>query len=231
MITNLNSPQTPPLYDTLMALKREVMQGLRCCVPGQITALNVADGTVDVQVSLMQQNTSGISVPYPELRGCPVVTIQGGGVAAIMPIQVGDSCLVFFSDRCIDAWFQTGSPQPLPNLRMHDLSDGFALVGLNSMVNPILTPLLVGEGGIAESEFATGAKVALNPATHLITIKNGTQSLFTIMTTLTTTLTALNTTLATMTTASIASGATQTAIATYTATFTSLITQIAGLLY
>lgn len=231
MSVDLNGPQVPPLYDTLMALKKEVMQGLRCCVPGNVTAVHAADGTVDVQIALLQQNSDGVSSQYPELRGCPVITIQGGSVAAVFPVEVNDPCLVFFSDRCIDSWFKTGSPQPLPNLRMHDLSDGFVLVGLNSLVNPLTTPLLAGEGGICESDFATGAKVALNPNTHKITVKNSSQNLALILTDLVTALVTLNTTLAGMTTASIASGATQTAIATYTATFTALIARIAALLY
>lgn len=209
----LKGPQTPPLYDTLMGVKQDVMKSLRCCVPATIVTVNALENTVDVQIALMQQNSNGSSSAYPQLLGCPVIMLQGNGVAIGMPIAPGDSCLVFFSDRCIDAWFKTGSPQPLPNLRMHDLSDGFVLVGVNSLNSILDLALLTGEGGIADSQ----ARVVVNGLTHKIAISNQTQSLYLILTTLLTALSA-------MTTASVASGATQALIAP-------LVAQLAALLY
>ncbi len=123
---------------------------------------------------------------------CPVLSVQGGGVGAIMPVAVGDECMVVFSDRCISAWFATGQPMPLPDFRMHDISDGFVLVGLNSFQNLLLTPLLPNEGGTCETANATGAKVVVNSVTHKISIKNATGGLFTTLTNLNTALTALN---------------------------------------
>lgn len=210
-LDSLKGPLTPPLYDTLIGLKQDVLRNLRVCVPGIIIAYHDADRTVDVQISLLQQNSNGSSSAYPQLLGCPVVTLQGGGVVSAFPISAGDECLVFFADRCIDAWFQTGSPQPLPNFRMHDLSDGFALVGVNSLGNPIDMALLPGEGGIADNQ----ARVAI--LAGKIAISNQTQSLFLILTTLLSALSA-------MTTASVASGATQALIAP-------LVAQLAALLY
>jgi hypothetical protein len=185
----LKGPQTPPLYDTLIGVKKNVMRSLRCCVPGNVTAFYPAAMTADIQIALLQQNSDGSSSTYPQLLGCPVVTLQGGGttpVAAAFPIKAGDQCLVFFADRCIDAWFKTGTPQQLPNLRMHDLSDGFALVGVNSLNHPLVLSLLATEGGLADAQ----AKVAINPTTHLITIANQTQNLKLILTTLFTALAA-----------------------------------------
>lgn len=210
-LDSLKGPLTPPLYDTLMGLKQDVMRSLRCCVPGQIIAYSPVTRTADIQISLLQQSSNGSAPQYPQLLGCPIFTLQGGGVSIGMPIEPGDECLVIFSDRCIDAWFETGTPQPLPNFRMHDLSDGFALVGLNSLANTLDTALLSGEGGIADNQ----ARVAI--LTGKIAISNQTQSLFLILTTL---LSAL----ASMTTASVASGATQALIAP-------LVAQLAALLY
>lgn len=221
----LKGPQVPPLYDTLMGLKKEILKGMRCCIPGNIVGVDLVNGTVDVEVAFLQQDSNGVSFPYPKLTGCPAITLQGGGIAAQFPVEAGDECLVFFADRCIDSWFQTGSPQPLPNLRMHDISDGFALVGVNSLANALDLALLPGEGGFADDK----ARVAI--MNGKIAISNDTKQLATILGTLVTTLTALNTTLASMTTASIAAGTTQTTIATYTTTFTGLITDISDLLY
>lgn len=189
-----------PLYDTLQQLKSEIFKGLRVCVPGSIAAVN-SDGTVNVQVGLMQnvtqQNTPlGLPVTYPLLTMCPVFTLQGGGIGAVMPIKKNDECIVVFSDRCIENWFSTGQPNPLPSLRMHDISDGFVFVGLNSMANPLLTPLNANEGGICDTKNALGAKVAVNSTTHKITIANATQDLATILGNLVIALGVLNTAIA-----------------------------------
>jgi len=231
MSVSLKGPQVPPLYDTLVGVKTETMKALRCCLPATISAIDTFDGTVNVNVAMFQHDTNGNPFPYPPLTKCPVITLQGGGVAAGFPITVGDQCLVFFSDRCIDNWLQTGTPQPLANFRMHDLSDGFVLVGVNSLNSLLNMSIDSGEGGIGESKNPTGAKVALNPTTHLITIQNGSQNLKLILSDLVTAVNALNGTLALMTTASIASLSTQGIIAGYTATFTTLLARLTALLY
>jgi phage baseplate assembly protein gpV len=50
------------------------------------------------------------------------------------PVVAGDECLVVFSSRCIDAWWQNGGyANNQAMFRMHDLSDGFAFVGISSV--------------------------------------------------------------------------------------------------
>lgn len=62
----------------------------------------------------------------------PVVFQNGGGFMLTFPVAPGDEALVVFSSRCIDAWWQSGDVQPQAELRMHDLSDGFAFIGPRS---------------------------------------------------------------------------------------------------
>jgi len=72
---------------------------------------------------------SRVSVVLPLLVDVPVVFPSGGGFTLTFPIAAGDDCLVVFGSRCIDAWWQAGGVQEPLEARMHDLSDGFALVG------------------------------------------------------------------------------------------------------
>lgn len=65
-------------------------------------------------------------VDMPLCVDVPVMFPKGGGFAITHPISPGDECLLSFSARCIDSWWQSGSIQPPLELRMHDLSDGFA---------------------------------------------------------------------------------------------------------
>jgi hypothetical protein len=52
-----------------------------------------------------------------------------------MPIQSGDTCLVLFCDRDLDNWFESGQITTLNSNRVHDLSDGVALVGIRHKQN------------------------------------------------------------------------------------------------
>lgn len=49
------------------------------------------------------------------------------------PINVGDDCLVLFSDREIESWFINGDAQPVNYTRMHDMTDAFAIFGIRSI--------------------------------------------------------------------------------------------------
>jgi hypothetical protein len=86
------------------------------------------------------------SIQMPVLLDCPILWQGGGGVTMTFPIKAGNECLVIFSSRCIDAWWQQGfiagqagvpvdgkQAMDPPDLRMHNLSDGFALVGVRSL--------------------------------------------------------------------------------------------------
>lgn len=236
-----NKVAPSPLYNILKQLKAEIFSDLRVGLPGKITAINAADGTVSVALGVMQNVaqlglTSGLDFAYPELTGLPVFTIQGGGVGAVMPIKIKDDCHVFFSDRALDSWFTTGQAAPLPSLRMHNITDGIVLVGLNPKTSPLVTPLLTGEGGLCETNNALGAKVAINPTTHKITLANGTQDLFTAVTALTTTLTDLITALSVLgttgtATAQTVNAATVAALVVVQTELTTVQAQFAGLLY
>lgn len=69
------------------------------------------------------------------LEDVPVIFPSGGGFTMTYPIEQGDEALVILSKQCIDGWFQSGAAQQSvvpPDLRMHSLSDGFAIIGPKS---------------------------------------------------------------------------------------------------
>jgi hypothetical protein len=73
------------------------------------------------------QTTKQVTLPL--LPDVPVVMPRGGSYAATFPITAGDECLVIFSSRNIDGWWDQGGVQPAGDTRQHDLSDGFAVMG------------------------------------------------------------------------------------------------------
>lgn len=79
-----------------------------------------------------QRDATTYWVAMPLLVDCPVVFPRGGGFTLTFPLKPGDECLVIFSSRSIDYWWQQGGMQPQVEMRMHDLSDGFVIPGPTS---------------------------------------------------------------------------------------------------
>lgn len=105
-------------------------------LPCIIQSFNPSAMTCEAQPTVMgmlrQPDGTSKSVAMPLLLDCPVMFPGGGGVTLTFPIKPGDEALVVFASRCIDAWWQLGGVRGQAEFRMHDLSDGFAFVGVRS---------------------------------------------------------------------------------------------------
>lgn len=110
-------------------------------MPGMIEKVNLAQMTCEVQITIKAQITNPDAstewVALPLLVDCPLVFPCGGGFTLTFPVTPGDEVLVVIANRCIDAWWQSGGVQVQADLRLHDLSDGFALPGPRSLPNVI----------------------------------------------------------------------------------------------
>lgn len=119
---------------------RAAMDGRQAAIqtacPGIVQSFNAAAMTAVVQpatmASVLGPDGSSKQVKLPLLLDCPVQFPGGGGVTLTFPVKAGDECLIVFASRCIDGWWQSGGVQPPAAMRMHDLSDGFVLLGVRS---------------------------------------------------------------------------------------------------
>lgn len=142
------SPATDPdLSNLFEQAKRDVMMSLLCHHVGKIEAFDPETQTATVKIvykrTFFKQKPDGGYDPelkaFPLLEGVPIVTLQGGKTQLRMPIAAGDECLLLFADKDIDNWLMTGNSEEGCNtLRLHNLSDAFALVGVSSV--PRLKP-------------------------------------------------------------------------------------------
>lgn len=105
-------------------------------LPGIVKAVDLAKQTCSVQPAIRGSVTDkeGKTSPcdLPLLVDVPIVFPRAGGFALTFPVQEGDECLVVFASRCIDAWWQNSGVQEPAEWRMHDLSDGFAILAPTS---------------------------------------------------------------------------------------------------
>lgn len=118
-----------------MAIDGQIAQ-LWTAIPAIIQSFNATAQTVTAQPAIQgvttdkKQNKNYVNMPL--LVDVPIQFMTAGGYSITCPISVGDECLIVFSSRCIDGWWQSGGVQRPIEARMHDLSDGFALIGVRS---------------------------------------------------------------------------------------------------
>jgi hypothetical protein len=110
------------------ALKADI----RKCVPATITQVHADRQTVDVQVAtndlLFDDLGNPVSMPAPSISDVPLGCLRGGGFFIWVPVQVGDSVLLVFSDQSADTWRSgTGAPQDPGFAGKHTADSPFAI--------------------------------------------------------------------------------------------------------
>lgn len=105
-------------------------------LPGVVASVDLAAQTVAVQPaiqgSVSAPDGSVQNVNLPLLVDVPICWPRAGGFALTFPVKAGDEVLVVFASRCIDSWWQSGGVGAQAEARMHDLSDGFAILAPTS---------------------------------------------------------------------------------------------------
>lgn len=108
---------------------------LYTALPARVVSFNGHTVTCEIMINKMM--TNGQEIELPPLVDVIAQFPHAGGFCFTVPIKAGDEGLVIFSSRCIDGWYASGNKSiPLDN-RMHDLSDGIFIVGVNSVPNKI----------------------------------------------------------------------------------------------
>lgn len=145
-------------------------------LPGICSAVDLAAQTCTVQPAIkIKQTLPDGSIKDVNLPLCihvPIVFQRAGGFALTLPVSVGDECLISFSCRCIDQWWQSGEVSQQAEIRMNDLSDGFAFFGPTSQAKKLSnvsedTAQLRTEDGLTYIEITSDGKVNIVAATTI----------------------------------------------------------------
>lgn len=134
----------PDLASLLAAHKADIFATLNCHLWGVIDSFDASKGTAVVRVAALRQvpvpqdgQTSFVAKPFPLLTDVPVFLPSGGPGYLAFPVAAGDVCLLLFNDRDEDAFWSTGTVTEPASARMHDLSDGLAIVGFRTAAAPL----------------------------------------------------------------------------------------------
>jgi hypothetical protein len=130
------------LIDTLTKAIGKALADTHTTTIGKV--ISVGAKTIDIK-PVINRVVNGESVELPVFKNVLPVFLGGGSSSITMPISVGDYALLIFTERCFDRWYNGQDFQPPLEARMHDYSDGFAIVGLQpeSGLLPIPTDITI----------------------------------------------------------------------------------------
>lgn len=162
-------------------LQSRLWTALPCIVQGFDPTKKTITAQCALQVQAQKPDGSFVPMNFPPFVDVPVFFPSGGGMTLTFPIKVGDECLVVFASRCIDGWWASGCPagqgpvqppvpiqtQPQLEFRMHDLSDGFAFVGISSVPN---VPASISTSAVELRNADQSMVVRLNPTSKQIDV-------------------------------------------------------------
>lgn len=124
-------PETA-LREAFDGLRSGIWTAMPCIIESFDPDAQTCSAQPTIKMLVRQLGGTIASVQLPLLLDCPVQFPGAGGCSMTFPVAQGDECLVVFASRCIDSWWQSGGIQEQAELRMHDLSDGFAILGFRS---------------------------------------------------------------------------------------------------
>lgn len=116
------------IEELLFSSLNEALSNLHTATIAKVTKVNTK--TINCK-PVFKRVVDDQEIDLPEFAEVPVVMLQGGSSAIKMPISVGDYALVIFTERAFDGWWSGKDNAAPTEYRMHDYSDGIAIVGIN----------------------------------------------------------------------------------------------------
>jgi hypothetical protein len=108
------------------------LKEVHTCLPGIVQKFDPTTQTATVQPAIQRIFIDKGPVKLPLCVDVPVQFPAGGDFVLTFPVHANDECLLVFSERAIDFWWDRGGVQLPAEYRMHDLSDAYAIVGVSS---------------------------------------------------------------------------------------------------
>lgn len=128
----------PSMSDVLRTFVRDYLKSHHTMLPATIESFDSAKQRARVKIAYSQLMYDGGNLDYPILVDVPVFMMRWGGFTISMPVKAGNECAVLFSERSLARFKKFGATgEPPSNIRFFDLSDGWAICGLNSDKNLI----------------------------------------------------------------------------------------------
>lgn len=131
-----NNQRRAPLNTVIDAAMRGALMDTFTSVPGHVIAFNAATQRAQVQIGIQRVDIDGVTFNVPPIVDVPV-SFPGDDYVLEYQIDPGCEGDIHFSQRCMDAWKQTGGIATNPVARFHNKQDAKFIPGIRSLVNAI----------------------------------------------------------------------------------------------
>lgn len=118
------------------AVFREQMKEVYTSIPGHIVTFNPSTQRAQVQIGIQRVLSNGATQTPQIIQDVPV-HFAGGDYVLEFEIRSGTEGMIFFSQRCIDGWKNSGGVAFNPLARFFDVQDCYFVPGIRSLPNVI----------------------------------------------------------------------------------------------
>lgn len=131
-----NNQRRAPVQIVIDAALSGALMDTFTSIPGYVVAFDAATQRAQVQIGVMRVNVDGTTFDIPPIVDVPV-SFPGDDYVLEYEIKPGCEGDIHFSQRCIDAWKQTGGIAANPVARFHNKQDAKFIPGIRSLTNAI----------------------------------------------------------------------------------------------
>lgn len=144
-----NNTANPTIETVILSAIAEGLANTHTNLIAKVTKVNKT--TIDCK-PVISRVVNKNKIDLPTFIEVPVMNLLGGSSSIQMPITVGDYCVLFVIERCIDNWYAGVDFEKPLEIRMHDYSDAVAIVGLKNEKGELDIPTVITMLGDAYQE-------------------------------------------------------------------------------
>lgn len=135
-----NNVANPTIENVIMSAIANALADTHTNLLAKVTKVN--SKTIDCK-PVISKVVNKKKLELPNFIEVPVINFLGGSSSIQMPIEVGDYCILFVSERCFDNWYAGKDFETPLEIRLHDYSDSVALVGLKNKAGELDIPTVI----------------------------------------------------------------------------------------
>ena len=125
-----NGGDRPTLTEAVRQAIVSTLEGIHVCLPGVVQKYDRVTAKAEVKPVLSKSYLDETTEDMPVIANVPVVWMRTANAVIHLPLAKGDTVLLVFSERSMDAWLSDGKVGAPPDRRKFDLSDAIAVPGL-----------------------------------------------------------------------------------------------------
>lgn len=136
----ISNKEVPTLESVIMSGLRETLKNTHTNLLAIVTKVGVK--TISCK-PVMSRQVGTEKIDLPEFVEVPIINLLGGSSSIQLPIAIGDYCILFVSEVCIDGWYAGKDFDTPTEPRLHDYSDSIALVGIKNKAGELDIPTVI----------------------------------------------------------------------------------------